>query len=511
VRTYDYAVNYVFKMGWSVIPLRPREKLPIREWKEFQERLPEPEELKEWFENTENNIGIVTGKISNLVVVDADNGDDHPFGLHTPMKVKTSKGFHLYFSYTGEIHNTVRIDGQAVDIRADGGLCVAPPSIHPSGISYKWALEKPKLYDNVPPPFPLNYLETKNKPRERLRIDQIVGKGEGSRNDLLYRFACSLEGKPEELAWDSVVAMNNTLKPPLEQKELKTLFESAMNKADFKQIAKPLRITGLLDRVREMRRLEKGAPSTGYPELDEIIKGFIPSHLYTLTGDTNSGKTSLACNFAYRLSKAGKKVLYLALEPDISITTILASLDSGKNYDELVDEDYKDTGIDILLSESCRTYEQMEQIIFGNGERYDLIIVDHVGYIIPDEVNYLQAQGTLIRKLAMGTKKLKSAILIIAHPRKTQEGKIISINDIAGSASFKQDSTEVMILHREKFGDDKYSSEMKDEAYLQVVKAKVTSRNPRGSIQLRFYRGNAKITTYTDEKNDNSLLVETMI
>jgi hypothetical protein len=77
--TLDWARDYI-KKGFSVIPLikggeEPPEKFAL---KEYQKRKPTDEELQQWFGNGSNfNIGIVTGEISGIVVLDLDiDGDE---------------------------------------------------------------------------------------------------------------------------------------------------------------------------------------------------------------------------------------------------------------------------------------------------------------------------------------------------------------------------------------------------------------------------------------------------
>jgi hypothetical protein len=73
-RMLDYAKDYL-QRGFSIIPLKPKDKRPaIPSWLEFQKRIPTEEELEQWFGNgSSNGIGIVTGNISGLTVVDLDS------------------------------------------------------------------------------------------------------------------------------------------------------------------------------------------------------------------------------------------------------------------------------------------------------------------------------------------------------------------------------------------------------------------------------------------------------
>ena len=76
------AALWYAKQGFSVIPCRApyadKEgkdvKIPQVEWKEYQDRRATEDEIKAWYEKfPDARLGIVTGKISNIMVVDADS------------------------------------------------------------------------------------------------------------------------------------------------------------------------------------------------------------------------------------------------------------------------------------------------------------------------------------------------------------------------------------------------------------------------------------------------------
>lgn len=113
------------KAGFSVIPLNG--KIPAIEWKEYQTRYPTEQELEQWFADDTKNIGIVTGKISGITVVDVDAKSGgletlKTLGLPVTWTVKTGGGgWHYYYQYCEEAHQTAGIY-QGIDIRNDGGL-----------------------------------------------------------------------------------------------------------------------------------------------------------------------------------------------------------------------------------------------------------------------------------------------------------------------------------------------------------------------------------------------------
>jgi hypothetical protein len=157
------AMEYLHR-GWAVLPLhgiRSRRctcgrgdcpapgKHPRIRWETYQWRAPRADDLAAWFHRwPESNLGVVTGTISGLVVLDIDprNGGDDALsslehrhgGLPPTPEVRTGGGgVHLYFA-SPEHPMATTILGPGVDVKADGGLVVVPPSVHASGHRYEW-------------------------------------------------------------------------------------------------------------------------------------------------------------------------------------------------------------------------------------------------------------------------------------------------------------------------------------------------------------------------------------
>lgn len=142
-----YNTEYYNKFGFTTIPLIPNTKKPyIKEWQKI---------TKSKKTRPNDNIGVLTGKVSNIIVVDIDKGGldfwrkcIRKYGkIDTPTN-KTGDGYHLFFKYNKDIKNRVKIDIDNkkvdIDVYTDGKQVVLPPSIHPNGKKYKWtkSLEK---------------------------------------------------------------------------------------------------------------------------------------------------------------------------------------------------------------------------------------------------------------------------------------------------------------------------------------------------------------------------------
>ena len=155
------------RAGLSVIPVQPQGKEPLVPWVKYQAAVPEPEEIASWFAKTPMaNIGIVTGSVSGLVVVDLDGAEGLESGqrlnLRSPVTVLTGRGKQLYYRHPGQrITNSVKKVAPGVDIRGDGGFVVAPPSLHPNGKRYCWAGSP--MSRNLLPPLPTMFLEQERR------------------------------------------------------------------------------------------------------------------------------------------------------------------------------------------------------------------------------------------------------------------------------------------------------------------------------------------------------------
>jgi hypothetical protein len=138
------ALDYLSR-GWAVVPIGRHSKRPIIAWQVYQQQLPDAADLEHWFARwPDANIAIVTGRHSGL---DVDHGGEqsldaliHERGpLPATMAARSGGGGrHLYFGHPGGVvHNRVDLF-RGIDLRGDGGLIVAPPSVHPSGGRYRW-------------------------------------------------------------------------------------------------------------------------------------------------------------------------------------------------------------------------------------------------------------------------------------------------------------------------------------------------------------------------------------
>lgn len=239
------AAKYYLSRRWSVLPLRPREKRPLIQWEPLQNARPSAPDIDKWFERwPDANIGIVTGEISNLVVLDIDSnhgGNDSLKRLEQrfellPATVEAMTGGggrHLYFSHPGGLIRNRAGIAQGIDLRSDGGYVVAPPSIHPIGRRYLWSPGRSPL-DTAPAPLPRWLMTATRGPRPRRTLNdwrQLAREGvpEGQRNSTIASLTGHLlwHGVDPQVALELLLAWNRTrCRPPLDDAEVAQVVQS---------------------------------------------------------------------------------------------------------------------------------------------------------------------------------------------------------------------------------------------------------------------------------------------
>jgi hypothetical protein len=100
-----------------------------------------------WCKWPDANIGIATGIVSGIIVIDIDGTAGLTtlrslLAKHGPLPrtevVKTARGWHLYFVLPASCAPIPCSADDGLDVRGDGGYVVAPPSRHASGHVYQW-------------------------------------------------------------------------------------------------------------------------------------------------------------------------------------------------------------------------------------------------------------------------------------------------------------------------------------------------------------------------------------
>lgn len=194
-----------------------------------------------WWEKwPDANVAVVTGASSGLVTLDVDprNGGEESLNklLNDKRPPKTSTvstgggGIHFHFACPADGLKSRSSILPGLDIKANGGYVLMPPSVHRSGKRYGWAqglgIEEVGLAA-MPQWLTELSVSQKKSPSKTAAKSQPIPEGE--RHDSLLRMAGSLRrnglGPKDILA--VLVSVNKTrCKPPLPEKEVIAMAES---------------------------------------------------------------------------------------------------------------------------------------------------------------------------------------------------------------------------------------------------------------------------------------------
>jgi len=333
------------------------------------------EEWKNWIED-ELNIGIKTGKISNITVLDIDQNtipEELKKLLGNTMFIKTNKGYHYIYQYEDNLSKT-RIQELKLDIENNGGQIV----VYPSRVINK--LREVPTFNNIEKMSDelLHYLNKfitiplkTNSEKIREDIEQETFKldwvQEGQRNSSLIRLGGILRKELNINQTGYVLSiLNKLLNNPLPSKEINSMLNqldryvnvdekelahkimeylkdveeatrgeialavTATNRGeDKKRVDKALNylckegyIIKRGNRYILLRKIEWkeslvniGKPVNFKMPYFEDIANFNIGDLILIGSRQKIGKTTIAINILKRLVMQGVKPYYISLEP----------------------------------------------------------------------------------------------------------------------------------------------------------------------------------------------------
>lgn len=228
------AAEYV-DSGWSILPVKPEEKRPyMTNWLQYTRTRAPKAVVENWFNTLSRaGVGVVTGRISNMVVLDVESWCKTPIEeilkkYPTQMIARSgSGGYHLFYQYptnVAKVSNRVGLF-EGADLRADGGFIVLPPTTHPNGNRYEWIKRGPLGA------FPMALLDLEARSpvqNEGWVTESLRGVSEGGRNDTCARLAGYFfkKGLSADIVETLLLEWNERNDPPLPIHEVRTTIKS---------------------------------------------------------------------------------------------------------------------------------------------------------------------------------------------------------------------------------------------------------------------------------------------
>src|SRR5271155_4905912 len=157
----DAALEYAIEWQWEVFPAPPNKKQSYKSaaranGHRWGSTLNSNEIHADWAKWPKANIGIPTGNVNKFWVLEADTLDAHGVDglaalaqlerLHGKLPktlgvISPSKSPHYYFTTPTDgriVKNSSSELGPGIDVRGEGGMVIAPPSVRDGQGSYLW-------------------------------------------------------------------------------------------------------------------------------------------------------------------------------------------------------------------------------------------------------------------------------------------------------------------------------------------------------------------------------------
>ena len=507
--------KYYLKNNISIIPVG-RDKKPLIKWAEFQKRRATTGELDQWFKDyPDMQIGLVTGDISNLTVVDIDDGTMDVSWLPDTAIVKTgSGGFHYYYNYSKGVGNSTRIK-ENIDIRSEGGYVIAPPSSNEKG-KYTW-IKKTALTN-----FPKNlfYKNEKIENQSASITTEYEGKNQGSRNDEMARYTGHILAKihPSEwgsIAWGIIKEANKKNTPPLDESELRAVFGSIKAKEENNSTE---RWYQKKEEVKEAKieiniKKDYGNRYTwGTGNLDNSLAILKRGNFAIVGAKRSSGKTTYTFDMACKNALLGHKVLYISLEMDEQ----KIKKDFARKYAGwTVQEEYHNNIPEVkqlAYEKKIKELESIEYLFFrgmrrGGGTTWndvlsiikefkdiDLIFIDNLDLIDGEQGdNDIERQKKITKKIMNFTEEFQVPIILIHHHRKSGGKMDYGSDELSGSGKVADNADIIFKIERNQDAEAEFPDNCRTTIFQQKGRG-----YPNAIGIIYFCKG-----TFEDEPIDN--------
>lgn len=468
----EAAIKYATEYGWKVFPVSAEDKTPLTP-NGCKDAKDDIGAIRAWWKRfPDASIGVATGSMSNLVVIDEDidyekdlDGyeeilrweREHEKLPDTVRSITGRGGYHLFYHYTDtDIRNrTGLLPG--VDVRAEGGYVIVPPSRHPNGRSYEW--------EYAPEDMPIAEIDdtilellTEGAPEESqsFQVPEIIE--EGKRNSVLFGLASSLQSKglPDNAIIAALNEVNHTnCVKPIPDDEVKRIAASAAKykKGDlvFKKKMRQLKTAeDLMKRDIPEPKVMVGTDS----ELPLLVEGTC-----ILSAKPKLGKSWFALSLCLAIAKGEdflgykttkKSTLYLDLETSEVIQKkrlkkILHGKPVPKNF-------YLETEADVI---GHGFVEQLEDYIKQDPE-LGVIIIDVFQMVRSPAKNFKETEYehayrdiTPLNQLAQ---KHHISIILVCHDRKTVDPDD-PFSNILGSTGLQGAVSQMIVMFKKKKTD----------------------------------------------------------
>jgi len=210
--------------------------------------------------------------------------------------------------------------------------------------------------------------------------------------------------------------------------------------------------------------------TTGWTDLDNIMGGVRDGEVTLVTGDTSSGKSTFASQWALQMAKQGMRTLVCPFEMGAQRQLDKWVRQWSQAAPDSLSEQKLDDSLDALEKlplwvltryGSIRIEPMRNTLIYAIRKLgVKFVLVDHIHFMVeegPAERSDLDSMMKMLAEIAVDT---RTHIVVVAHPRqhsssdeKHRDNRIIQMSDLKGSSGLKQLADNIMSVWRPRKAD----------------------------------------------------------
>ena len=269
--------------------------------------------------------------------------------------------------------------------------------------------------------------------------------------------------------------------------------------------------------------------STGVKSLDRLIEGLFESQLIVVTGKRGQGKSTFASWLLSNALNQGRNIFAYSGElPDYHFRNWLDLQIAGARNIKTDKNEWGDSvyslnddaakkltdyyaGRAYIYDNSAVTQGRLQDVLLGSIRyaaeqlKCQVVLVDNIMTAVDMLDNDAYAvQSGFVKSLKALCAELHITIILIAHPRKTEQGKALMNDDVSGTADITNIADIVLTYSRL---DEKESENGKYHSAIAVTKNRLTGKLTMRNKPIKVtYSEMTKRIISDDDKEPNQLM-----
>lgn len=224
-----------------------------------------------------------------------------------------------------------------------------------------------------------------------------------------------------------------------------------------------------LQAIDELARPFPSIKLDTWPKWSYATGGFRPREFTILCGATGTGKTTFLANISAQLLRQNVRHFVMSVET--------GHTDYMKRILSVLDGSDLNTGDPVSVDKLSRIHVENEELILQNAikfsiyenrvsveqliadvrhmveiERCKLAMIDNLNFFleVTRSSDQIVEMDRVIHELIIFCKQVDVHMIMVMHPRKTQDGRVVSEFDIKGSSTAVQEAHNVFLFNRPK-------------------------------------------------------------